>query len=148
MLRKVLERIAGKYFYLFNRSNTEQVRLFVCHTKSSGSAELATLQSYLARETQGDSFVDKNSILYGKQLDKKIIENIQNRAMLVLWTDGISNREWCLKEITTAKTYNMPIIIVDALKNGDDRMFPYIGNCPIIKINGDLSKESKKLQMN
>lgn len=144
MLCKVLERIAGKYFYLSNRSNTEQVRLFVCHTKSSGSAELATLQSYLARETQGNSFVDKNSILYGEQLDKKIIENIQNRAMLVLWTDGISNREWCLKEITTAKTYNMPIIIVDALKNGDDRMFPYMANCPIIKINGDLSKESKK----
>lgn len=144
MLRKVLERIAGKYFYLVGRSKKEQVKLFVCHTKSSGSKELATLQSYLARETQGAPFVDKNTILYGERLDKNIIDNIKNRAMLVLWTDGISNREWCLKEIITAKTYNMPVIIVDALKNGEDRMFPYMGNCPIIKINGDLSKESKK----
>ena len=144
MLRKVLERIAGKYCNLVGRTDSEQVKLFVCHTKSSGTSELGALQSYLARETQGDSFVDKNSILYGEQLDKKIIESIKNRAMLVLWTDGISNREWCLKEITTAKSFNMPVIIVDALKNGDNRMFPYIGNCPVVKINGDLLKDSKK----
>lgn len=144
MLGKVLERIAGKYFCLTNQSDTEQVKLFVCHTKSSGSAELATLQSFLSRETQGMPFVDKNSILYGEQLDKKIIKNIRDSAMLVLWTDGISNREWCLSEISLAKSFNMPIVIIDALKNGEGRVFPYIGNCPVVKINADLSKESKK----
>ena len=139
-MRKILERLAGKYFYLTGRANNEKIGLFICHTKSNGCDELIALQKYLAVETQGDSFVDKNAILYGKDLDKEIIDNIGNRAMIVLWTDNLSNREWCLKEIRTAKFLNMPVIVVDLLKYGDNCMYPYIGNCPVIKPNRDISE--------
>ena len=143
-LRKVLERLAGKYFYLTGRADNEKVRLFICHTKSSGAAELTALQRYLSTETQGDSFVDKNTILYGQKLDEIIVENIENRAMLIMWTDNISNREWCLKEIRTAKSLNMPVIVVDLLKYGDDCMYPYMGNCPVVKPNSNITKNTSK----
>lgn len=143
-LRKVLERLAGKYFYLTGRSNDEQVRLFICHTKSTGAAELSAMQEYLAVETQDDPFVDRNTILYGQRLDEKIVENIKNRAMIVMWTDSISNREWCLKEIRTAKSLNMPVLVVDLLRFGDDCMYPYMGNCPVVKPRADMTKYNEK----
>ncbi len=134
ILRRTLESIAGYYFFLVGRSNTKNIGLFICHTKSTGKKELSLIQSYLASNTTSSFFVDKNSILLGERLDKRIFTDICKRAVIVIATDDISGREWCLKEIAKAKEYNLPIIIIDAYSLGDNRLFPYLGNCPVIRL--------------
>ena len=141
ILRRTLESIAGYYFHLVGRSNTKNIGLFICHTKSTGRRELELIQSYLAVNTTSSFFVDKNSIILGERLDKKIFTDIQKRAVLVIATNNISGREWCLKEIAKAKECNLPIVIIDAYTTGENRIFPYLGNCPVIRIEMDENKQ-------
>lgn len=143
VLRRTLERIAGKYCYLVNKTQTEKVNLFICHTKSTGEEELDETQARLAVNTGADSFVDRNTIMLGERFDKTIFKEIKNRAVMVIATDDISGREWCLKEIMRAKEYDAPILIVDAYKNIDNRLFPYVGNCPLVRFDiNDKSREN------
>lgn len=151
ILRRVLERIAGQYFFNVGISHSKKVGLFICHTKSTGYKELEGFQAYLSSKTNSDFFVDKNSIELGDRFDEKILKNIPARAMLIILTDGISTREWCLREIQEAKKYNRPILVVDALSISEGRLYPYIGNIPVIRLrigkggklqNGDLIYEA------
>lgn len=140
VLRRTLERIAGKYSYLVGKTQSEKVNLFICHTKSTGKKELEETQKRLAVNTGADFFVDKNTILIGEKFNAAIFKEIEKRAVMVVATDNISEREWCLKEIMRAKEFDAPILIVDAYKKIDNRLFPYLGNCPLVHF--DLNDES------
>lgn len=147
IIRRSLERIAGKYFSLVRGLENEKVGLFICHTKSSGSLQLEALQKYLTVNTVSDCFVDKNSIEIGEKLDNLIITNVQKRAMIIIATDQISSREWCRKEIKKAKECNMPILVIDAFNLNDYRLYPYLGNCPLVRLNMNGSEKELNAEM-
>ncbi len=140
VLQRIMERIAGRYFYLTKGTNSERLGIFICHTKSTGAKEVDALNAYLSTRTTSDSFVDKNSILLGEELDEIILNTIEYRGMIVLLTDNISTRDWCIREVNYAKQKGTPIIIVDALQNRENAFMMGSLNCPVIKLKSNTDK--------
>jgi hypothetical protein len=58
---------------------------------------------------------------------------LESTILVVFQTDAYSTREWCRIEIITAKRYKSPIVIVNAIMEGEKRGFPYMGNAPTIR---------------
>ena len=54
-------------------------------------------------------------------------------ALVVFQSDSYADREWCRIEVLTAKSEGFPIVIVNAVQNGEKRAFPYLGNYPSIR---------------
>lgn len=57
--------------------------------------------------------------------------------MVAIYTDSYSSREWCRHEVMEAKRRNVPMVLVDCLQTVDERIFPYLGNVPGIRMNPD-----------
>ena len=58
--------------------------------------------------------------------------------MVTIYTDSYSSREWCRHEVIEAKRRSVPMVVVDCLQTVDERVFPYLGNVPSIRMNPDL----------
>lgn len=54
-------------------------------------------------------------------------------VMLAFQTDQYSSRPWCRREVLTAKQLGAHLLVVDALKSGEARSFPYGGNVPTVR---------------
>jgi hypothetical protein len=48
-------------------------------------------------------------------------------------TDAYASRVWCQHEIIRAKRHGRPVVVIDAIEEGEARSFPYIGNVPTIR---------------
>ena len=64
-----------------------------------------------------------------------IDDSIQDGAMVAIYTDSYSSREWCRREVVEAKRKNVPMLVADCLQAGDDRAFPYLGNVPVTRVD-------------
>ena len=109
-------------------SQSEQrLTVFISHTKrhSAGEGEsveriIATVREILANTRLG-KFFDANDLEPGEDWDKKLRDEAAKSAMLAIRTDLYPSREWCQREIATAKRAGMPVIIVDALGDAEER---------------------------
>lgn len=54
-------------------------------------------------------------------------------VMLAFQTDQYSSRPWCRREVLTAKQLGAHLLVVDTLKSGEARSFPYAGNVPTVR---------------
>lgn len=104
------------------------LRLFISHAKADGLAEAKAIKNFVQDELPLDVFFDANSIQVGSEFGRKIESSIKNSVVIVVHTDQYSSREWCRREIMIAKRNNRPIVILNCLKNGESRSFPYMGN--------------------
>lgn len=115
--------------------------VFISHTKRDkgnfGELSAKDVRNFLASDTKLNSFFDVHDILDGYDFESQIKDSISNSALLILFTDMYSTREWCRIEAITAKKKMIPTVVVSMIKNGVDRIFPYIGNVPCIGYNGD-----------
>lgn len=119
----------------------KKLKIFISHSKRDkdnlGRVNAENLRDYLRKETKGDSFYDVNDIVDGFRFDKQIESAIKESLLIVLFTNTYSSREWCRRELLTAKKYKIPAIAVFMVNGDIDRVFPYIGNIPSTIYNGD-----------
>ena len=54
---------------------------------------------------------------------------------MAVHTDSYSSREWCRREIIDAKRCNVPMVVVNSMRDVDERGFPYMGNVPIVRMD-------------
>ena len=120
---------------------TKKLKIFISHSKRDkdnlGRVNAENLKDYLRQETKGDSFYDVNDIVDGFRFDKQIESAIKESLLIVLFTNTYSSREWCRRELLTAKKHKIPAIAVFMVNGDIDRVFPYIGNIPSTIYNGD-----------
>src|SRR5262249_40541931 len=83
------------------------------------------------------AFFDKAHIASGYDFSQEILANIERSAMVVLQSDAYASRPWCRREILAAKRYERPIVVVQRMKLGEARSFPYLGNVPTMCWNGN-----------
>lgn len=121
-------------------SSPPPVKLFISHAKKDGEPIAIDYRNYIRAETKLSSFFDANDIANGYDFENEIAQGVKNSALVVFQTDEYSTREWCRIEIITAKKYKSPIVIVNAVKSGEKRSFPYIGNAPSIRWNNNFSE--------
>ena len=130
--------------YLIRSLSTEpktKLKIFISHSKRDkdnlGRVNAELLRDYLRKETKEDSFYDVSDIVDGFRFDHQIETAIKDSLLIVLFTNTYSSREWCRRELLTAKKNQIPAIAVFMVNGDIDRVFPYIGNIPSTIFNGD-----------
>lgn len=111
-----------------NEGVNPSVNIFVSHAREDGRDLAKEISDYIQTQTGIKSFIDVNDIPCGSDFAKIIEGNVRGSILAVLLTDKYSTREWCQREILYAKQYSCPIIMIDALANGEIRRFPYSAN--------------------
>ena len=119
----------------------KKLNIFISHSKRDkdnlGRVNAESLRDYLRKETKENSFYDVNDIVDGFRFDHQIESAIKDSLLIVLFTNTYSSREWCRRELLTAKKNQIPAIAVFMVNGDIDRVFPYIGNIPSTIFNGD-----------
>jgi len=111
------------------------VKLFISHSKHGreGTVIATEIRDYGRQHLPVATFYDSNDIAAGSDFVKEIKANVADSAMLIVQTNTYSDREWCRKEVLSAKQYACPVLVINAVTVGEDRLFPYIGNAPSIR---------------
>ena len=116
------------------------VRVFLSHAK----ADLASNESDAVRSVQTavrdmpiEDWFDAAEIPPGAEFEARLKEGVADSTILVAFlTDRYGSRPWCQREVLVAKELGVPIIVVDALSDGEPRNFPYLGNVPTVHWSG------------
>lgn len=117
------------------------IKLFISHSKHDESKLIAvTFKDIINSQTQLKTFFDANDIAYGSNFGEAIKNAAKenNSALVVFQSDSYADREWCRIEVIEAKSAGCPIVIVNAIQNGEKRVFPYLGNYPSIRFNNNF----------
>jgi hypothetical protein len=113
------------------------VTLFVSHAKKDLDPRRQdpvrwtqeALQDLPVRE-----WFDARNIREGANFEEEIRNGLRLAdGMLVFLTDAWATRPWCRTEALTAKELGTPIVVVDALTDGEPRSFPYGGNTRLLR---------------
>lgn len=120
------------------------IQLFLSHAKKDGAKTASRFKAFVDAELKLNVFFDTVDIADGYEFAQQIEENIKKRnvALVVFLTDMYSSREWCRREVITAKRHKCPIVVVNELKSGEERAFPYLGNTPTITIRKNGKEDS------
>lgn len=113
----------------------KKLKIFISHSKrdddNKGEKLALELKNFLQSETKLDVFFDVNDNLDANPFDASIYKGLETSAVLImLFTNTYSSREWCRKEIISAKKCKIPVCGVSAVDGNIDRILPYIGNIP------------------
>lgn len=115
------------------------IKLFISHSKHDESKlDAAKFRDYVNSQTQLKTFFDINDIAYGSNFGDEIKKAAPESALVVFQSDSYSDREWCRIEVLEAKSAGCPIVIVNAIENGEKRAFPYLGNYPSIRFKSNF----------
>ena len=115
------------------RFSPAPITLFISHAKADGLEEAKAIQRYIATETSLKTFFDAQDLPAGFDFEKEIKAQAARCALVAVKTDAYASREWCRREVVAAKRYGSPIIVVNAVRRGEDRSFPYMGNVPTVR---------------
>jgi hypothetical protein len=111
----------------FLTPGSERLRVFVSHTKWPGTQGTGGLYALIERtrqlisNTRLDDFFDANTLQAGTDWAEELLREAKRGALLALRTDRYATRAWCQKEIVTAKRAGVPLVILDALEEGEAR---------------------------
>ncbi|WP_395740589.1 TIR domain-containing protein [Prosthecobacter sp.] len=109
--------------------------VFFCHAKRDGVGIAQEVRKYLYEETQLSCFFDMHDIPHGHPVKGAIEKSIKNSVVLAIWTDRMLESPWCQFEIIEARRQQRPMLVLDALTQQTARLFPYLGNAPVVRWN-------------
>lgn len=111
--------------------------VFLCHAKADGEVIARRLQRYLNERSQLRPFFDRHDIPHGFPVREAITNSIAKSVMLVVWSDDLFDSPWCQFEIIEARRQQRPMLILDALVSQSTRLFPFLGNMPVVRWKRD-----------
>ncbi len=123
-----------------NNEDDPPLTIFLSHTKLDMEHEPQVVKSligHLTMEHPEKTWFDSGDISSGSRFAKEIEEGVTDAALLAVVTDSYSSRSWCRREVLMAKHHQRPVVVVDAIQEHEVRSFPYSGNVPVIRWNGD-----------
>ena len=114
----------------------EKIQIFISHSKHDSDGELVArnIRNWIHKYSPLTSFFDVYDIPPGQPFDIVILDQIDSGAVIAVHTDSYSSREWCRREVIEAKRRQVPMIVVDCVRDTDPRGVPYLGNVPIIRM--------------
>jgi hypothetical protein len=126
----------------FGRSTgkRERVELFISHAKAShlgiSGQELAVqLKQFILARPAGELFFDEVGISGGDDFMETLQAGLRNAVVIVLLTDRFSSRYWCGWEVMTSKVSRRPLLVVDALAEGEPLSLAFLGKSRTIRWN-------------
>jgi hypothetical protein len=110
-----------------------KMRLFLSHAKLDGEKTAQALRDYIHQHLALETFFDTIDIAAGFRFKDEIDRGIEDAALAVVHTDAYASRVWCQHEMIHAKRRGRPVLVINAIEEGEARSFPYIGNVPTIR---------------
>ena len=109
------------------------VNLFLSHAKKDS---LPLVEQFIKHIewAKMDHFFDRKDINPGQPFHLQMMGTVDSSHMLVFLTDYYASRPWCQREVLRAKQKGRAVLVIDALKKGEARSFPYLGNTPTIRV--------------
>lgn len=95
--------------------------VFLSHTKHTEPKEREALAAFVTTvrriigTTHLNLFFDSNTLQPGDDWARELEAKAATSAMMVLRTDRYASRDWCQREVATAKRHGMPVVVLDAL---------------------------------
>jgi hypothetical protein len=120
----------------------ERLRVFISHTKRQGSPKepVGNLVRQV-RDVLGGAriraFFDAHDLQPGEDWDLALRQGAGDSALLALRTDLYATREWCQREMLTAKVHGMPVVLLEALTQGEVRGSFLMDHTPRIPLHPD-----------
>lgn len=114
----------------------EKIQIFISHSKHDNDGELlaGNIRDWIHKYSPLASFFDVHDIPAGQPFHNVILDQIDAGAVIAVHTDSYSSRKWCRREVIEAKRRQVPMIVVDCVRDTDPRGIPYLGNVPIIRM--------------
>lgn len=117
------------------RLSPTPVMLFLSHAKADGEELAETLRDHIESSSAVQTFFDTNDISPGFDFRYELEGNIERSVLVVLQTDHYASRTWCRHEVLWAKSKGCPLVVINAVREREERGFPYLGNAPSLRIN-------------
>lgn len=127
----------------------ERLTVFISYTMRSSTGEgenvralISTVRDVISN-TRLSEFFDASDLQPGQDWDADLRQKASSSALLAIRTDLYSSRVWCQREILIAKREGMPIIIVDALMNAEERgsfLMDHVPRVPARMVDGYWKK--------
>ena len=113
--------------------------MFLSHTKRDDDGETVArgIRDWLHENIALSSFFDVFDIPAGLSFREVLLQQVEASAVVAVHTDAYSSREWCRREVIEAKRRHVPMIVVDCLRDLDQRSMPYMGNVPVVRMSPD-----------
>ncbi|WP_396230768.1 toll/interleukin-1 receptor domain-containing protein [Frankia sp. EI5c] len=121
------------------------LQVFVSHAVRDGLEISHRFCEYLNRRTDLTYFISQRDIASGDQFAEVIEKAVGECALLAVLTDAYSARPWCQREVLAAKDNMLPVVVLDALSDGTARLFPYLGNAPVVRWREDSPETMEKI---
>lgn len=119
----------------------QRVRIFLSHSKHDADGERIAklIRDQLHADGGLSSFFDILDIPAGLPVQRVLLKQLRESAVVAIHTDSYSSREWCRREIIEAKRWNVPLVVANCITDQDERGFPYLGNVPIVRMDPQLA---------
>ena len=103
-----------------------RIQIFISHTRqfARGGAVITALTDLVdtaIRTSRLAEFFDARDLQPGEDWAARLREAAGNSAVLALRSDLYASRAWCQEELLTAKLAGTPVVILDALVEGEER---------------------------
>ena len=148
MLRHYIERLRhpGEDAKALERY-LEKVKVFLSHSKhdSDGKRLAQKISRWLQQSSGLSKFFDEIDIPAGTRFPDVLDLEVKRSAFVAVHTDSYSSREWCRREVIEAKRWNVPMIVVNSMRDVDERGFPYMGNVPIVRMAPNKTDRIEKV---
>ncbi|MEM1178217.1 MAG: CHAT domain-containing protein, partial [Acidobacteriota bacterium] len=113
-------------------------RLYISHApedadvSDAAAQRIAEISKTHAAVTKifGDAY-----LLTGDPLKSQLESEARYGVLVAVRSDRSSALAWCHRELLRAKKQRWPTLVVEVLKRGEDRSFPYAGNTPTVPWN-------------
>ena len=117
-------------------SRMEKVRVFLSHSKHDDVGERVAqrIRDWLHDDVQLSVFLDIADIPAGLPPDEVLETEVRQSAVLIVYSDSFSSREWCRRKVLVAKESDRPIVVADCIEDLDERAFPYVANVPVVRL--------------
>ena len=106
------DRSRLRRYFVDGWSAEKDYTIFLSHYKNEAAAEARLLKTEFVRSfrmTEDEVFLDSDNLTDLRVL----LDNVKNSdALVLLYTQDVLSRPWCILELVTAAKYSVPIVIV------------------------------------
>jgi hypothetical protein len=140
-----LSRDLAQAIAQFVQGGTQRLKVFLSHTKRAGPGDapeaLVRRVRELILDTKLEDFFDAQDLQPGCDWSAELLAEAVTAALLAIRTDLYATREWCQKEVLTAKRAGMPVVILDALAQGEERGSFLMDHMPRTPVHGTVDDD-------
>ena len=119
---------------------THREPIFVSHAKVDGDESARAIVDFINSTKDGlplETFYDATELMPGEDYRERFVSEIHRGTLLAIVSDVYDSRPWCVFELTQAKRWRRPIVLVDIGGRRTSRTFPYGANVPRVRVKPD-----------